>query len=95
MTITHAEHIKPNQHVSIDTLCCAFSYALGRKTYIVSTVIRDLQHNMLTIPPETRRMMLEEISERYAIGALGDQIDVDLWLAFADRLKNVNEALEK
>ena len=61
-------------------LLCAFRYALGRRTYIVSTVVDLVLHNWDNIPVHDKTLMKNEITE-YKImhGNIGDTMDEREW----------------
>jgi len=66
---------------------CAFRYACGRRTYIVSTVIDFLREKKLS--KRTKEIMIKEITEREndEFYNLGDEMDKREWLAFRTHLK--------
>ncbi len=60
-------------------LVCAFRYALGRRTYVVSEVCDAIKQNATKIQPKLRDLMMEEISEAINTDRAGDDMDVRLW----------------
>ena len=61
-------------------LLCAFRYALGRRTYIVSTVVDLVLHNWDNIPKHDKILMKKEITEYKRMhGNIGDTIDELEW----------------
>lgn len=62
-------------------LICAFRYALGRRTYVVNTVCREILNNWYSIPPSDRELIVREILEhREKFHTLGDQCDERDWM---------------
>ena len=61
-------------------LLCAFRYALGRRTYIVSTVVDLVLHNWDNIPEYDKTLMKKEINEHKRMhGNIGDTMDEREW----------------
>ena len=61
-------------------LLCAFRYALGRRTYIVSTVVDLVLHNWDNIPEHDKTLMKKEINEHKRMhGNIGDTMDENEW----------------
>ena len=61
------------------TIGCAFRYALGRMTYVVSSVCDEIERLAPTISEKTRRRFIVEIDEAIERDAAGMQMDVDRW----------------
>ena len=61
------------------TLVCAFRYALGRMTYVVSSVCNEIERQVNSIPPKTRRQFIMEIDEAVENQQAGMMIDVERW----------------
>lgn len=61
--------------VSEETLACAFEYAVGRKSYVVSSVVRDILENAELLSSQTRQTMIKRISERWQVNELGHDND--------------------
>jgi hypothetical protein len=61
-------------------LFCAFRYALGRRTYVVSTVIRRLIDQYLNIHPVDREKYVEEIDKADKENDLGSSYDREDWM---------------
>lgn len=61
------------------TLSCAFRYALGRMTYVVSSVCNEIERQIDSIPPETRRRFIMEIDEAITNKQAGMIIDIERW----------------
>ena len=63
-------------------LFCAFRYALGRQTYVVSTVADIIKANWDHMPQSRRNMFRKEIEEAIEKGYAGSvNIDVPDWLS--------------
>ena len=63
-------------------LFCAFRYALGRQTYVVSTVADIIKANWDHMPQSRRNMFRKEIEEAIEKGYAGSvNIDVPEWLS--------------
>lgn len=75
--------------VSEETLLCAFTYALGRKNYIVSTVVRDVSENADQISSQTRRTMIKAINDKWAVNALGNKNDQTQWVQLLQQLREI------
>jgi hypothetical protein len=79
--------------VSEDVLFWAFRYTLGRMTYSVQDVTTAITMNIGNLTTKTARQMLKEIDEKYAVNALGMEMDKAEWLKVRDLLnKKVNGA---
>ena len=66
-------------------LSCAFRYALGRKTYIVGTVVNEIVNNWDAIHKETRKRLQKEIKEyKEKFGDLGMECDEKEWQKILD-----------
>jgi hypothetical protein len=63
-------------------LFCAFRYALGRQTYVVSTIADIIRANWDHMPQSRRNMFRKEIEEAIEKGYAGSvNIDVPEWLS--------------
>lgn len=61
-------------------MVCAFRYALGRRTYVVSTIASIMRSNWANIPTDRRKFFKKEISEAIKQGCAGhEKIDVPEW----------------
>jgi len=60
-------------------LFCAFRYALGRKTYVVGTIVDILKNNWNSISPSQRKLYKEEIRDAITNNRAGMDMDVDEW----------------
>lgn len=61
-------------------LICAFRYALGRKTYIVSHVVEDIINNWDQLSDFFKEKVKKEIREhKEMFGNLGDDCDEEEW----------------
>lgn len=84
---------KPKDYSTI--IFCAFRYALGRRTYIVSTVANFIRDNLQYIQTRDIKLMIKEIEEKnmtrshrdMEYNELGDPCDVNVWLGLQRRLK--------
>jgi hypothetical protein len=61
-------------------LFCAFRYALGRQTYVVSTVIGKLIKEFENIDPINRKKYVQEIDEAISDNHIGSDYDKEDWL---------------
>jgi hypothetical protein len=61
-------------------LFCAFRYALGRKTYVVSTVANRMISHFNEIDPVNRKKYVDEIDEAAKNDNLGWEYDTNDWL---------------
>lgn len=68
------------------TIGCAFRYALGRSTYVVSSVASEIERNVERISAKTRRRMIAEIDEAIADNNAGMQMDVRQWQVCRDMI---------
>ena len=59
----------------------AFRYALGRKTYAVSTVSTALIDNWHLISNKTKEIIIDEINKAIEKGDAGMEMDVKQWKA--------------
>lgn len=75
--------------VSETTLLCAFDYAIGRKTYVVGSVVRDLQSSAELISQKGRQYMIKELNRRWQINALGHDVDRELWVRLLHQLNDI------
>ena len=57
----------------------AFRYALGRKTYAVSTVVGFLQENWENLSYKCKSTIQREIKQAIKSGNAGDTMDVEAW----------------
>lgn len=84
---------KPKDYSTI--IFCAFRYALGRRTYIVSTVANFIRDNLQYMQTKDIKLMIKEIVEKnkthsrgdIEYNELGDPCDVKVWLGLQKRLK--------
>lgn len=60
-------------------LFCAFRYALGRRTYVVSTIIEIILENWDNIPVNRQEMFKSEIREAISKNNAGSKYDVEEW----------------
>jgi hypothetical protein len=60
-------------------LFCAFRYAIGRKTYVVSSVVDSILTNWDSISLASKELFVKEIHEYYEEGNLGHQCDIECW----------------
>jgi|JTFP01.1.fsa_nt_gb hypothetical protein len=61
-------------------LFCAFRYALGRRTYVVSAIVEIILENWEKFSPERQEQFKKEILEHKKLcGDLGDACDEDSW----------------
>lgn len=61
-------------------LLCAFRYALGRKTYVVSTVSEEILRRWDILTPADKILFAKEILEHEKrFGSLGMKCDAEDW----------------
>jgi len=69
-----------------DVLIYAFRYALGRRSYAVSTVIDNILHNWETLSEGDKKLYQREIKEHEEMyGNLGDEMDKKNWYKIVDK----------
>ena len=69
------EHLQLDQQI----LFCAFRYALGRQTYVVSDVSDTIIHQWDNLITKYQRLIQVEIKEAIADNRAGHQMDIDSW----------------
>ena len=69
----------------------AVRYALGRRTYMPSVVIKFVLDNLDNLDANTIYCIERDVREHGSYGedAYGDECDKVSWLAFDDKLRNV------
>lgn len=72
MTLPHPDHI---DRLSV----WAVRYALGRATYAVSDVVDVLIVNVASLSPNSRAVIVRDITEAEERGGLGMDVDAQLW----------------
>lgn len=71
------------------TLSCAFRYALGSMTYVVSDVVEDILDNWNIINRSTKLRFVKEIREYRKIhGFCGMEMDDTQWQKVVDKLES-------
>ena len=60
-------------------LLSAFRYALGRRSYIVSTVIEELERNWDKLGEFQKSELKREIQDAIARNQAGEWIDIEHW----------------
>lgn len=80
--------------ISEETLLCAFDYAVGRKSYVVSSVTRDLLENADLLSKPSRQHIEDEINRRWELNELGHDNDRQQWVHLLKRLREVDEEQE-
>ena len=74
--------------VSEITLSCAFRYALGSMTYVVSEVVEDILTNWDKISDGTKERFVKEITEHRAkFGQCGMDMDDQQWQKIIDKFE--------
>ena len=70
-------------------LSCAFRYALGRRTYIVSTVVSEILNNWEQINPHVLERFKKEILEHKGLyKSLGMACDEQDWMSIVNKSIN-------
>ena len=80
-------NIKKNEFE--DLIFCSFRYALGRRTYIVSTVAEIILKHKDVITNNTKHLMIKEILEAVEKNQAGMDCDVHMWKTVVDELRGV------
>ncbi len=65
--------------VDEDILFCAFRYALGRKTYIVSVLTDEIHKQWHLLSDKTKSMIQKEIKVAIETDNAGWDCDKELW----------------
>ena len=73
----------------------AFRYALGRKTYITSTVARIMMDHSQFLHPKDLRKYVTEIQEAIDSGEAGMDMDVEEWVALKKCLQSHMREINK
>ena len=60
-------------------MVCAFRYAIGRRTYITSTVSDFLLYHWDQLTKNMKKHIKEQIQKAIEDGEAGDQCDIDSW----------------
>jgi len=60
-------------------LFCAFRYALGRRTYVVGTLVDIIKSNWEHMPKTRREMFKKEIREAIKMDMCGSKYDIEEW----------------
>ena len=70
------------------TLGCAFRYALGRRTYVVSHVVDEILNNWEELSKSFKERTVKEIIEyKKDYKTLGDSCDETDWMKIVNKLK--------
>lgn len=79
--------------VAVDslTLLAAVRYALGRRTYLVHVVVRDVIANASQLSTGDRGVLLGNIEHAIASFDAGDPVDVRAWQSAVDALRALVE----
>jgi len=65
--------------VNEDVLLSAFRYALGRQTYIVNFIVKNILNNWNDISDKLKNLMKREIQEAIDTNEAGMDCDVKEW----------------
>jgi hypothetical protein len=66
-------------------LICAFRYALGRRTYVVGSVVQEIHRVWNSLSEGDRELIVREILEhRERFGNLGHECDERDWMSVVD-----------
>lgn len=57
----------------------AFRYALGRKTYMVSVLVEELERNWDSLEDYDKTLICKEIKEAIKEKRAGDSCDIESW----------------
>jgi hypothetical protein len=66
------------------TLHCAFRYALGRKTYVVSSVVNQILSKWDVLPLVDKRIFKEDILKAISVHKAGMEQDIKEWRRVLD-----------
>lgn len=66
---------------------CAFRYALGRQTYMVSLVADWLKEHWGQIDSIGKELIIKETEEALQKGWAGSKMDEDTWRMFLEKVK--------
>ena len=67
-------------------LICAFRYALGRRTYVVDSIVKAIHNEWGALNENDKELMVREILEyKSRFGQIGDVFDEDAWMSIVDR----------
>lgn len=75
--ITNYEHM----------LISALRYALGRRTYIVSTTAEYIANEIPKLSEQCKNVMIQDIEVQERLGGCGDQCDKESWMWLLGELK--------
>lgn len=70
-------------------LMYAFRYAIGRMTYAVSEVAKEIITHAAEIPDDMKRRIISEITDAEKKGQLGHDCDRDDWFAVRQKLESM------
>jgi len=71
--------------VNEDVLLSAFRYALGRQTYIVNSIVKNILNNWNDISDKLKNLMKREIQEAIDTNEAGMDCDVKEWRKILDK----------
>lgn len=85
-------NIKTNSEVDKEILIsCAFRYALGRRTYVVGSVVETILANWDHLSSQTKVRFVQEIREhKKQWGDVGMECDEREWQKIIDKLEEPN-----
>ena len=72
-------------------IVCAFRYALGRATYVVSIVVKEIHSNWRELREADRELIVREILEhKERHGKIGHEMDEREWMTIVERYRTEN-----
>ena len=74
-----------NYNTNKTILICAFRYALGRQTYVVSIVVEEIHRVWSELNHSDKELIVREILEQQRKSSLGHRCDEDDWLSIVKR----------
>ena len=78
-------------HTQYIVLFSAFRYALGRRTHVVNTIVREIHRTWLNHTKIQRELYCREILEHLSkFNNLGDRCDEIDWLSIVQRFQDEN-----
>lgn len=83
--------IEVDPHELNTLLLCAFRYALGRKSYIVSDIASLICVYRKHLSPHTRERIIKEIFYAFESGDYGMEMDKTIWQELSWHLEKLED----
>ena len=71
-------------------LLCAFNYALGRMTYVISAVAEEILNNWELLKQSDKERIVKDIENAIEVGSAGMEMDVMQWRRVLERYYGYN-----